>query len=58
MKQYIALILAPFLLGTACNTQQSTQSGFTGAKGEVKLVTLDPGHFPRGFGSENILSTG
>ena len=45
MKQYVVLMLAPFFLNTACNTQPAAQKGFTGAKGEVKLVTLDPGHF-------------
>jgi predicted dehydrogenase len=45
MKQYAILMLAPFIMSTACSTKQPTQAGFTGAKGEVKLVTLDPGHF-------------
>lgn len=27
------------------NVQQAEQKSFTGAKGEVRLVTLDPGHF-------------
>ena len=27
------------------NAQQAGSNSFTGAKGEVRLITLDPGHF-------------
>lgn len=34
-----------FLLLLSCNKPGTKQDMFTGAKGEVKLITLDPGHF-------------
>ena len=38
--------MAALLVGASCNTkQEKAAEGFTGAPGEVKLVTLDPGHF-------------
>ena len=38
--------MAALLVGASCNTkQEKTAEGFTGAPGEVKLITLDPGHF-------------
>ena len=40
----ICLFVLPLLLATSCNRQQ-TRTTFTGAEGEVKLITLDPGHF-------------
>jgi predicted dehydrogenase len=52
MKKIHSLILGIAILFTACTggnknqTQtEETKSMFTGAKGEVKLMTLDPGHF-------------
>lgn len=52
MKKNHFIILAVIILFTACTGegQKSTQteeneSMFTGAKGEVKIMTLDPGHF-------------
>ncbi len=41
MTKTLMLILAISLL--ACNKKE--KAGFTGADGEVKLMTLDPGHF-------------
>jgi predicted dehydrogenase len=32
-------------LSLSCSTQEGKEMKFTGAKGEVQLITLDPGHF-------------
>ncbi len=40
------------LLMLACNSR--TDKPFTGAKGEVKLMTLDPGHFHAGLMQKNM----
>lgn len=45
MKQYVGFTLIALLLGTACSTKKEKTGSFTGAPGEVKLITLDPGHF-------------
>jgi predicted dehydrogenase len=51
MKKLILYTLPVFiLLITGCggqqqNKQQEKKAMFTGAKGEVKIITLDPGHF-------------
>ena len=50
MKNILAYVLSAGLITMAgCGTKQQTsteqKSMFTGAKGEVKLITLDPGHF-------------
>ena len=46
MKNYLVFSMAALLVGASCNTkQEKAAEGFTGAPGEVKLVTLDPGHF-------------
>lgn len=50
MKNTIAYVLSAGLIALAgCGPKQQTsteqKSMFTGAKGEVKLITLDPGHF-------------
>ena len=46
MKNYLVFSMAALLVGASCNTKQKKAAeGFTGAPGEVKLVTLDPGHF-------------
>lgn len=45
MKNYLVFTMATLLLGTSCTTKKETAEGFTGAPGEVKLITLDPGHF-------------
>ena len=47
MKKFPFYLLVVVMLFTACNntTNQKKQNMFTGAKGEVKLMTLDPGHF-------------
>ena len=38
--------MAALLVGSSCGTKQEKDAvGFTGAAGEVKLITLDPGHF-------------
>lgn len=46
MKNYLLFSMAALLIGTSCSTKkEQTEAGFTGAAGEVKLITLDPGHF-------------
>jgi len=52
MKQLSILVLAFIMVLSACTggSQKSTETEkeknmFTGAKGEVKIMTLDPGHF-------------
>tara|TARA_R100001143_G_scaffold63497_1_gene70964 strand:- start:207 stop:1622 length:1416 start_codon:yes stop_codon:yes gene_type:complete len=40
----ITLLLIPFILLSCSNTDQQT-SEFTGAEGEIRLMTLNPGHF-------------
>ena len=37
------------LLSCSTTTTNEKKSSFTGAKGEVKLITLDPGHFHAGL---------
>ena len=46
MKNYLVFSMAALLVGASCSTkQEKAAEGFTGAPGEVKLITLDPGHF-------------
>lgn len=45
MKNYLVFSMATLLLGTSCSSEKEQAKGFTGAPGEVKLITLDPGHF-------------
>lgn len=48
MKNYLVFSMAALLVGAAsCTTkkEKAEAAGFTGAPGEVKLITLDPGHF-------------
>jgi predicted dehydrogenase len=44
MKQIVIFTLTALVL-TACGRGTKTPEGFTGAPGEVRLITLDPGHF-------------
>ena len=41
---YFAVILAILLISASC-VEKKDKTMFTGAKGEVKLITIDPGHF-------------
>ncbi len=41
----IVLFLFVSLSFISCTNEKGTRMSFTGAKGEVKLMTLDPGHF-------------
>jgi len=43
----LACVLLPVLLAS-CSVEKSAKP-FTGAKGEVRLMTLDPGHFHAGL---------
>lgn len=46
MKNSLICTMATALLFTmACTPKKEKVQGFTGAPGEVKLITLDPGHF-------------
>lgn len=49
MKKYLILSMAALMVGVSCTSSTSSKKeetkGFTGASGEVKLITLDPGHF-------------
>lgn len=45
MKHSFAYSMAVLLLGASCTTPKEKAAAFTGAPGEVKLITLDPGHF-------------
>lgn len=45
MKNYLVFTMTALLLGTSCSSKKEQTEGFTGAQGEVKLITLDPGHF-------------
>ena len=47
MKNYLVFSMAALLVGASCSNtkQEKAAEGFTGAPGEVKLITLDPGHF-------------
>jgi predicted dehydrogenase len=49
---YTVLILSIMLYVNSCNTGQ--KSSFTGAEGEVKLITLDPGHFHAALVQKNM----
>ena len=42
MHKLLIISLSLFILGCSMEKEKET---FTGAKGEVKLITLDPGHF-------------
>ena len=44
MKNYLLFSMAALLAGTSCNTKpEKAAEGFTGAPGEVKLITLIQG---------------
>ena len=44
MRKYFAMVIcAAMLMGMGC--QSESKGKFNGSKGEVKLLTLDPGHF-------------
>ena len=45
MKNYLVFTMTALLLGASCSSKKEQTEGFTGAQGEVKLITLDPGHF-------------
>ncbi|WP_106830786.1 putative oxidoreductase C-terminal domain-containing protein [Parabacteroides pacaensis] len=45
MKQLIVFGMAILFLHVSCVSKQENKASFTGAPGEVKLITLDPGHF-------------
>ena len=44
MKNLFSLLIMTSVM-TACHQTPKQPEGFTGAPGEVKLITLDPGHF-------------
>ncbi len=59
MKYFNAIIIVMALIFNACssgqkNTEQEPEKKFTGAKGEVKIMTLDPGHFHAALVQKNM----
>jgi len=59
-KNLIPIIAVPILLsactGDGQKTPEKPPSNFTGAAGEVKLMTLDPGHFHAGLIQKTMYS--
>lgn len=56
MKNYLVFSMAALLVGASCNTkQEKAAEGFTGAPGEVKLITLAP-DIPCRISAESVLS--
>lgn len=45
MKTYLVFTMTALLAATSCSTKKDEAKPFTGTPGEVKLITLDPGHF-------------
>ena len=45
MKKNLISMMAAALALTACGSTEPAGDGFNGTPGEVKLLTLDPGHF-------------
>lgn len=48
MKKYLIASMAILIGGTSCSQKKgndASEKAFTGKAGEVKLITLDPGHF-------------
>lgn len=48
MKNYLIASMALLIAGTGCSGKKANtapEAAFTGKVGEVKLITLDPGHF-------------
>ncbi|MHC4194241.1 MAG: putative oxidoreductase C-terminal domain-containing protein, partial [Planctomycetota bacterium] len=39
------LLVVLMAISLSCAKKETPRTEFTGAKGEVKLMTLDPGHF-------------
>ena len=45
MKTYLIFAMTALLTATSCSVKKEDTKSFSGAPGEVKLITLDPGHF-------------
>ncbi|MBD3374054.1 oxidoreductase [candidate division KSB1 bacterium] len=45
MQKVFAILLVSLLLLSGCAEQKGDEMNFTGAPNEVKIMTLDPGHF-------------
>ena len=62
MQHYLSASLLALLLPMACSSPDTSQTStepmstttFTGADGEVKLITLDPGHFHAALVQKNM----
>ena len=62
MQPFLKTLLLALLLPVACGSPDTSQpadesmstSSFTGAEGEVKLITLDPGHFHAALVQKNM----
>ncbi|MDR2040162.1 MAG: Gfo/Idh/MocA family oxidoreductase [Bacteroidales bacterium] len=51
-RVYIILVLSAVVLVNSCKTEK--KAVFTGAEGEVQLITLDPGHFHAALVQKNM----
>ena len=45
MKKYLIFTVASLLLMLSCSTKKEKPGELAGTPGEIKLITLDPGHF-------------
>ncbi len=54
MLKKIVSSLFVLLIALSCTNQKDEKMKFTGAKGEVKLMTLDPGHFHAALVQKNM----
>lgn len=45
MKTYLIFTMTALLTATSCSVKKEDTKSFSGVPGEVKLITLDPGHF-------------
>lgn len=48
MKKFLIACMTILMVGTSCSqkkTNSTPEAAFSGKEGEVKLITLDPGHF-------------
>ncbi|MFT3994143.1 MAG: putative oxidoreductase C-terminal domain-containing protein [Dysgonomonas sp.] len=53
-KYQFFLILSIGIAAISCKKEQAVSSHFTGAEGEVKLITIDPGHFHAALVQKNM----
>ena len=56
MKKYLIFTVASLLLMPSCLTKKEKPGELTRTSGEVKLVTLDPGHFHAALYKRTLIS--